>query len=71
MVELMCKVEGNKMTLIDGRMRALAALSLSGEVQCSAVGFGLFNLVRNDDGSVDARFSDGALKRVGNLRFDQ
>lgn len=70
MIELMAQPEGGDLRLIDGRMRASAALSLSGEVQCTSIGLGLFKLVRNDDGSVDAKFSDRAVRRVTNLRLD-
>lgn len=70
MIELVAKTSNNEIHIIDGRMRASAALSLSGEVQCSAPGVGLFKLVRNDDGSVDARFGTGFLLRAANLRTD-
>lgn len=70
MIELMARADGSEVRLIEGRMRASAALSLRGEVQCTVVGLGLFTLVRNDDGSVDAKFSDGAIQRVSNLRVD-
>lgn len=71
MLELTARSEDGQLQLIDGRMRASAALSLSGEVQCMGVGFGFFKLVRNEDGTVDAKFSDGATQRVLNLRVDQ
>lgn len=70
MIELMVRAEGGTVKLVDGRMRASAALSRRGEVQCTGIGLGLFTLVRNEDGSVDARFSDGTVQRVSNLRVD-
>lgn len=71
MLELVARPEDGKLKLIDGRIRASAALSFSGEVQCMGVGLGLFKLVRNEDGTVDAKFSGGSIQRVSNLRVDQ
>lgn len=70
MIDIVARVESDEVRILDGRMRASAALSLSGEVQCSSPGLPMFKLVRNDDGSVDARFGNGFALRVKNLRTD-
>ena len=70
MLELVIKTSGEHLAIVAGRQCASAELSHSGEIQCTSPGRGLFKLCRNDDGSVEAQFSDGSRLTVSNLRVD-
>jgi hypothetical protein len=69
MIEVAIRPDVAGLWVLDGRSLVSAALSESGEVQCTAAGVGLFKAIRNDDGTVDARFSQGDLRRLVNLRL--
>ncbi len=67
MIELAVRSVGVGLFVLDGSSLVSAALSESGEVQCTAAEVGLFKVIRNEDGTLDARLSQGVLRRLINL----
>lgn len=69
MIELAVRPVGTGLLVLDVSSLVSAALSESGEVLCTAAGVGLFKVIRNDDGTLDARSSEGVLRRLINLHL--